>query len=131
MSRLNFVPPALSLFDPVGKARRPSSNEPSSNEPSSNELTLTESPLERWPGRRAGTISFSKAAAELRPGHIARWVRATCPDCGGRDVRAITLNDARRDEDGGLIPGSESIVGHRCVGCRREWPVMPRAEGCG
>ena len=77
-------------------------------------------PSRRWPGRAAGTISFARAAAELRPRSrpAGRRVNATCPDCGAREARAVTLNDA-------------TVVGHRCGDCGREWPVVPRAEGCG
>ena len=78
------------------------------------------------------TISFVDAVSEMRPGRRpTRWTKATCPDCEGRRVQVVTLNDAERDDCGRPVEGTATVVGHHCVGCEREWPVMPRAEGCG
>ena len=103
MSRLNFGTPALSIYR----------GEDSSN------------------GRPA-VINFEDAVQALRPGRRpTRWVRATCPACEDRKVQTVTLNDAERDADGRPVEGTATVVGHHCVSCEHEWPVIPRAEGCG
>ena len=46
-----------------------------------------------------------------------------CRHCGQGDVEPVTLNDGVRDGSGQYVPGSATLVGFHCRGCRAEWPV--------
>ena len=57
--------------------------------------------------------------------HRARalYANRTCPVCRYPVVLPIELDDAARNRCGQPIPGTATLVGFRCRGCRAEWSV--------
>lgn len=47
----------------------------------------------------------------------------TCPHCEYAVVVPIELDDATLNRTGQPIPGTATLVGFRCRGCRTEWSV--------
>lgn len=47
----------------------------------------------------------------------------SCRSCGYPVVVPIELDDAQLNRNGQEIPGTASLVGFRCEGCRAEWSV--------
>lgn len=47
----------------------------------------------------------------------------TCPHCDYPVVIPIELDDAVLNRTGRPIPGTATLVGFRCRGCRTEWSV--------
>jgi hypothetical protein len=45
----------------------------------------------------------------------------TCRTCGYPVVTPIELNDAQLNRNGRVIPGTATLVGFRCHGCKSEW----------
>ena len=46
-----------------------------------------------------------------------------CTDCGYPVVEPIELADPTINRNGMAIPGTATLVGFRCCGCRNEWSV--------
>lgn len=67
----------------------------------------------RLGGRDAAPLNRAKALHRNR----------RCPSCGGPVVEPVVLNDGLRDGTGQYIPGTATLVGFHCRGCRSEWPV--------
>jgi len=44
-----------------------------------------------------------------------------CPSCSYPVVEPIELADGFRNRKGQVIPGTATLVGFRCRGCRSEW----------
>ncbi|MDZ4684217.1 MAG: hypothetical protein SH850_03955 [Planctomycetaceae bacterium] len=53
----------------------------------------------------------------------ALYENRTCPSCDYAVVEPIELGDAVRNRNGLPIPGTATLVGFRCRGCRCEWSV--------
>jgi hypothetical protein len=47
----------------------------------------------------------------------------SCRSCGYPVVLPIELDDAQLNRNRQAIPGTASLVGFRCEGCRAEWSV--------
>ncbi len=47
----------------------------------------------------------------------------TCRECRYPVVTPIELNDAQLNRNQLAIPGTATLVGFRCCGCRAEWSV--------
>lgn len=47
----------------------------------------------------------------------------TCPECHYPVVTPVELNDAQFNRNGLPIPGTATLVGFHCQGCRAEWSV--------
>ena len=45
-----------------------------------------------------------------------------CPCCHRASVQPLELGDAVRNRNGAKVPGTATVVGFRCSGCRHEWP---------
>lgn len=46
-----------------------------------------------------------------------------CPCCDHPVVEPVELGDGLRSRNNVPIPGTATLVGFRCLGCRAEWPV--------
>jgi hypothetical protein len=53
----------------------------------------------------------------------ALYDNRTCPHCDYPVVLPIELGDAVLNRKGQAIPGTATLVGFRCQGCRTEWSV--------
>jgi hypothetical protein len=53
----------------------------------------------------------------------ALYDNRTCPSCSYPVVVPIELDDAVLNRSGRPIPGTATLVGFRCRGCRCEWSV--------
>ena len=53
----------------------------------------------------------------------ALYDNRTCPSCDYPVVVPIELDDAVLNRTGRPIPGTATLVGFRCRGCRCEWSV--------
>lgn len=75
-------------------------------------------------------LQFRIADPVSSPGRMDVITRArllfdnrTCPSCSYPVVTPIELNDAQFNRNHLPIPGSATLVGFRCAGCRAEWSV--------
>ena len=75
-------------------------------------------------------LQFRVTNARLRSQPMERHFRArllfenrTCRSCGYPVVVPIELDDARLNQNRRAVPGTASLVGFRCQGCRAEWSV--------
>lgn len=51
------------------------------------------------------------------------FANRTCRSCGYPVVVPLELNDAQLNRNHLPIPGTATLVGFRCCGCRTEWSV--------
>ena len=47
----------------------------------------------------------------------------SCRSCGYPAVVPLELNDAQLNRNRLPIPGTATLIGFRCCGCRKEWSV--------
>lgn len=69
----------------------------------------------------AGPVRSSTSECVDRTRTLAGNLR--CPECRRSFVIPLTLNDARLDKAGHVVPGTQSLVGFHCRQCRHEWPA--------
>lgn len=75
-------------------------------------------------------LQFRYTEAKSVPGRMDVITRARllfenrrCESCGYPVVMPIELNDAEVNRNRQPIPGTATLVGFRCCGCRSEWSV--------
>lgn len=74
-------------------------------------------------------LPFSnRVRANGRPNVVERarilYMNRSCPDCSYPVVDPIELDDGLINHKGMTIPGSATLVGFRCRGCRSEWSAQ-------
>lgn len=90
------------------------------------ELEDTFAPRDIIPLRSAHRSSTIISGRLTTPVDRARILRenSTCPECSGRSVEPLELQDAVISPKSRLpIPGTATIVGFHCNDCATEWPV--------
>lgn len=51
------------------------------------------------------------------------YANRTCHSCRFPVVEPIELSDGQYNRCGQTIPGTATLIGFRCCGCKNEWPV--------
>lgn len=76
-------------------------------------VTKTRRASQRLDGQRMDVITRARLLFENR----------TCRSCGYPVVVPLELNDAQLNRNHLAVPGTATLVGFRCCGCRTEWSV--------